>query len=269
MAKRVSPKSKTPRAQTKASSASASLRRGHLLVEIDGPNVSPTNVDAVSALALASAYIQLITKVAADEGLDLTFSGLAIWDKCAAIGVKPSDRSAALACAKTATAWIVGQREPPHGCVDLVRAVKSAIRSLPVDQHARVLAGSWKRPLSLNRKIAKREPAEILSVRATPIRLGGTRPAARFESRSEEKQFSLEITREVARELGKYLYRPIDIVARVERDSDGNIEYGVLQEYHAVSEDDPTVAWREWFHDHAAEWNSVDNVEARLGRSVN
>jgi uncharacterized membrane protein YgcG len=110
-------------------------------------------------------------------------------------------------------------------------------------------------------------PAESsLSLRASLVCVGGAKPAARFESHSEDRPFTLNLSIKFAQEIGRYLYRDLDIVARVHRDADGVIEYGQLQEFIPVTNDDATANWRDWYRDYASEWDKAKDIEAALGR---
>lgn len=94
-----------------------------------------------------------------------------------------------------------------------------------------------------------REPSpmdEMLSIRATPMNVGGEAPWAWFRSPLEDG-FGIELSIEQARELGALLYREVDIVAFVSRGADGRIECGRLTSWELVEDGDPRPAWREWY----------------------
>jgi hypothetical protein len=243
---------------------SASAQR--LLVEIDGPSVRPDNLDAAAALTIAAAYVRLVSEIAEDDGVDLKFTALEVVDKCVAFSLLPSEPDVALHSAKKAVRYVSGAEQPSKGTITSTRAVRDALHRLPQGQTARVIAGPWRADLSLSAGGARAPVQETVSLRATPLRVGGTRPAVRFESSSEEKPFTLYVTKEQARAVGSYLYRPCDIVALVGRDEAGHIEHGELLEFAAVTDDDPSTAWRDWYQSHAQEWDKILDVEEELGR---
>ncbi|MDZ4697137.1 MAG: hypothetical protein SGI86_18520 [Deltaproteobacteria bacterium] len=113
-------------------------------------------------------------------------------------------------------------------------------------------------------------PAEVqVSLRVIPQRVGGIRPAVHLESKSEDRSFTLDVSKEQARQIGRFLYTEIDIVALVKRDEDGFIETGTLTTFEPVTDDDATTAWRDWYAHNAAGWNSIEDVELELGRDRN
>jgi hypothetical protein len=237
-----------------------------LLIEIDGLDVRPDNLDAAAALTIAAAYVRLVSEIAEDDGVDLKFTKLEIVDKCVAFSLLPNEPDVALHSAKKAVSYVSGAEQPSKGTITSTRAVREALHRLPSGQTARVIAGPWKAALSLSAGAAIAPARETLAVRATPLRVGGTRPAVRFDSASEEKPFTLYVTREQARAVGPSLYRPCDIVAIVSRDDDGHVDHGELLEFIAVTDDDATTAWRSWYQNHAQEWDRIPDVEEELGR---
>lgn len=87
----------------------------------------------------------------------------------------------------------------------------------------------------------------ILSVRAVPLQIGGLNPLAHFRSEFEPEPFTLSVTESLARKLGPYLYKEVDIEAKVARGADGRIERGRLEEFEPVEDGEPRPAWRAWF----------------------
>lgn len=107
----------------------------------------------------------------------------------------------------------------------------------------------------------------VTSTRARLIRLGGAEPAARFQAKTEDGEFTLSLPDEaVAQGLGPHIYSILDIVMRVARNEDGEIESGELIEFHPVGSVGATEAWREWFKPHSPYWDTVDDIERDLGR---
>jgi hypothetical protein len=213
-----------------------------LLVEIDGQDVRPDNLDAAAALTIAAAYVRLVSEIAEDDGVELKFTALEIVDKCVAFSLLPNEPDVALHAAKKAIRYVSGVEQPSKGTITSTRAVREALRQLPPQQTARVIAGPWRADLSSSAGEVAAPAQETLSLRAVPLRVGGTRPAVRFESASEEKAFTLYVTKEQARAVGPHLYRPCDIVALVRRDEDGHVDHGELLEFAGVTDDDPTTA---------------------------
>src|SRR5687768_10045900 len=68
----------------------AKFRDDQLAIELDGPGVSPSNVDTLRALAVASAFLEHLHQIAAQQGVELSFAGLEIQDKCAAVVCRTS-----------------------------------------------------------------------------------------------------------------------------------------------------------------------------------
>jgi hypothetical protein len=235
-----------------------------LVVKIDG--TSPSTVDAQAALRLATSYLDLVRSLADEEGAPLQFTGIEILNRSVGFAFHASAPDVAREAATRAARYVSGEEQPPRGAASATRSVKDALRHLTGQQSARVILGPWSRDLALG-TVASDLPAQSsLSVRAKLIRAGGTKPAARFESPSEERPFTLYLSIDLARKIGQFLYRELDIVAKVHRDGEGIIEYGELLEFIPVADDDATTGWREWYRDYSSEWDQVKDIEAELGR---
>lgn len=226
-------------------------------IEIDGPGVSPLTVDAPLALEIAAALLGFVQRVAADRDVPLKIRGLSIEDKCAAVVAHVDQIVAAREIAREALNYVRGGADPPRGTAEYVARMRSAIRRLPEDQHAAVLLGEWKREITMGPDPLPPGPWARIAHRARLLRIGGQRPMARFESKYDG-EFSLSVTAEAARKLGSYLYRPLDIEARVLRDSTGDIERGELLVWHQISDEDPADTMREWFRENAITADEYD-----------
>ena len=216
----------------------------YLALEIDGPEVSPETADVPAVLELASAFFQLV-KANANEIGEIKLTNLQIVDKCLAIIALPDNLELARNCAEEAVRQIAGS-DPPRGGGEYVTRARNAIKHMPSDHHARVLAGPWHRDVTIEQSPIPEPLDSVLAIRAVPIRVGGSRPAVRFRSEIED-EFTLATTQTVAREIGQHLYREVDIDAIVRRDADGTIIGGKLISFDSVMDEDPRAAWSEWF----------------------
>jgi hypothetical protein len=237
-----------------------------ILLEIDGPDVRPENIDVRSALALAHGYVNLISALADEDATDLVFTGLKVMDKCVAFAFHANEPDLARREAKRAYRCAIGAEAPPKGAVMANRDLREALRHVPATQVVRVIAGNFRKDLKLTAAPLSLSAEAQVSLRATPVRAGGQRPAVRFESKSEERHFTLDVTKEHARHVGRFLYTEIDIVALVRRDEEGLIDSGTLLSFEPVTDDDATSAWRDWYAHNASGWDSIADVESELGR---
>jgi hypothetical protein len=235
-----------------------------LVVKIEG--TSPSTVDAQAALRLAASYLDLVRSLADEEGAPLRFTGIEILNNSVGFAFHASAPDVAREAATRAARYVSGEEQPPRGAASATRNVKEALRHLPGPHSARVIVGPWSCDLAIGPASSDLPAESSLSVRAKLIRVGGTKPAARFESASEERPFTINLSIDLARKIGPFLYRELDIVARVHRDAEGMIEYGELVEFIPVADDDATSGWREWYRDYSKEWDQVKDVEAELGR---
>lgn len=215
---------------------------------------------------MAHRYVDLISALADEDAADLTFTGLQVIDKCVAFAFRATEPDLARREAKRAYRCAIGAESPPKGAVTANRELREALRRLPPTQIARVVAGNFREDLRVASAASVLSAEGHVSLRATPVRVGGQRPAVRFESKSEERPFTLDVTKDHARQVGRFLYAEIDIVALVRRDEDGLIESGTLQSFEPVTDDDATSAWRDWYAHNASAWDSIADVEAELGR---
>jgi hypothetical protein len=218
---------------------------GYVLLELNGPNVSPATVDVPSFLDLAASFFQLVKANSDEMAADLRLTGIEIIDKCAAVRARPDAVDVAKECAELALRQIGGDAAP-RGAAQHVERARAAVRALPADHCAKVLIGPWRRSIVVRPDDAIAPLDEVLAIRAEPIRAGGKRPAVRFRSFLEE-DFTLEVTAEQARALGAILYSEVEIEARISRDAEGYIDGGRLLSFEPIDEGDPRPAWLEWF----------------------
>jgi hypothetical protein len=244
-----------------------------LIVEIDGGNVAPDNVDAPKMLSMAAAYLTLLQSVAHRFDVDLTATGLQIRDKCVAIVTRTSDIVTAKLATQEIAAYLNGHMDPPHGCRDEAKRLGDALRSLPNQQTARILGGSgWE--ISLNAPPSADDlPAnELWSIRAIPYRVGGAkRSIVNFQSELDDIQFSLRTSRKMAQEIAPYIYKPLDIEAEIARAHAGHIS-GILLNFapvQDVSPEEALAAWKQWFQENASDLDAVpfEELEVALGRT--
>jgi hypothetical protein len=243
--------------------------RPELLVELDGPGVSPDTVDTLALLTLAETYFRLIGKVAEASNMSLTFQGLRVLDKCVAVSATPNNQELAQLVSVRALRIISGEESPPRGTEVLTSNLRSCLRSLPTGHVARTRWGKRSHPLVAPPLPSQEHPWETVELRVIPIRVGGADPGARLRSASEGHEFTVSATAEHARRLGAMLYSEVDVELEVCRDFEGRIERGRVVEVHAVSDAEPATAWRQWFRANAPEWDEVDDVGAELGRDRN
>ena len=78
-------------------------------LELDGGGVEPTTVAARSLIDLASAFLEIIERVAAEEQIEVTFRGLSVENKCVALvtRIEPPGRGQELS--KEALKLITGE----------------------------------------------------------------------------------------------------------------------------------------------------------------
>ena len=223
-----------------------------LSLEIDGPDIHPHSVDAVSLLELAAAFFSLVTAEAAQSGHELRFESIEIRDKCALIAARPSDYALARVAAQHALHVLDGSAAPPRGGADQVRRFNKAAKAFDKPDH-RLLAGGtgWQAAIVLPNERRARPMTCMTTFRAKPVRVGGTNPAVRFSSDMERDEFTLDAGEDLARSLGTHLYRDVEIEALIERARDGSIQGGEVLSFRAVDTvcEDPWGVWEQWYQD--------------------
>jgi hypothetical protein len=231
---------------------SALVRNGgdsdELVIEVDGEGVHLATLDAPGVLNLASCYLDLLARCAADLDEMIEFRGLRAFENCGSLGTYPSDPELARRSVLDAARLLASRDRPGHGLKIAVDRVRQARAALPPHYRAIVKFGSIARDISPEpASVLDQTPYATASLRARVQRVGGAFPRATFTSKSEAKVFHLDLRDHAqASDLGIYLYKTVDIVARVGRDPDGNIEEGVLREFYPVGGDSGSE-WADWF----------------------
>jgi hypothetical protein len=227
---------------------------GELLFEVDGPNVHPTTVDALSLLEMAAAFFSLVAAEAVQAGTQLDFHGLEVLDKCAAVRVNVSDKSTAISAARQAQQVLRGASPPPRGGSDPVKLFRKAAQrfeaGVPTFRIAAITA-EGQLPIAIPKDPRSRPMDTLVTLRAKPVRVGGDKPAVRFSSVLERDEFTLGADADLARRLGNELYREVELAAIIERGKDGVINGGKVLGFEVVdaSVADPWGAWRKWYQD--------------------
>lgn len=242
-----------------------SIPSGRVALEVDGPSVSPENVDAPAFLELASAFFSLLAGNAKQQASDVSLNGIYIHDKCVALSSSPDKPELGRFLADLSQKQIEGKVKTPRGLVDARDRICRAIRKLPNDYLVRILADDWESSVNLEKQEEEQTESHI-SIRATAIRITGKPYATiRLESKLEPRNFSLRVTREQAR--GIRVLTDIDISAIVKRDSTGHITDGTLIDFESVSTaNDAEEKWREWYKEHASAWDQIPDIENELKR---
>lgn len=243
-----------------------------IIVEIDGGDVAPENVDAPKLLNMASAYLTLLQRIAQGSGVELETTGLEIRDKCVAIVTRTNNISVAEACTRDIVSFLKEAVDPPRGYRDETRRLRDALRDLPGDQSARILGGgSWR--FDLNSPNTGDAPAnERWSICAILERIGGEKPArATLRSDLDDMTFSLRTSKEMIRSLAPYIYQPLDIEAEITCDHSGRIR-GKLLSFQPIDEshaDDIVSDWRRWHKHNSSDLDSmsIEELEVELGHT--
>lgn len=247
------------------------LAPDELAIELDGKDVHPDSVDTGRTLEFVAAMLELIGNVAKLDGRELTFSGLAIRDKCAQVVVRTSDGERARNASMTTLAILA--RDETDLDVDqiwslqpLVERVQRAVRGLPDGQIPSLQVRNDKAVVHIDTSPPPTMPTSVVILRAIPQRSGGVDPKVRFSAFAERDAFSLDVTPEQARQIGAHLYHELEIEAQVVRLLDGRIVSGKLIEFHPLDRGDSLALWQAWYRENAAHFEDVDDIEAELGR---
>jgi hypothetical protein len=238
-------------------------------LEIKLPTGTPETVDSAFLCRYAGALLKLLARVAKEDGSELTFTGLRLEEGCVRALVLPNDPDVAKAAADEAAPYVSGDAEPPPGIEADARAVSDILREkLSPGEISNIIVGPWKTDFKPRPQTARALISELISIRAGVIRVGGVKPAVRFEAPSEESAFTLLLSNpDDAPALGALLYQPIDIVATVRRNEEDRVVGGTLDEWEALEPGSGVEAWREWFRRSAPEWEDVEDVNRELNRT--
>lgn len=239
-----------------------------LMLALDGPGINPETVDSLVLLQLAEAWFRLSLKIAEASKIGLSFTGLSVVRKCAAVVAHVSDVGSARTVTARAVRVVAGAEPVPEGAGEASDRFGRAFRALPATHSVRVRVGAKWLPLKRPPPVFESDtPWEIVEMRATPIRVGGKDPRAQFVCDGESDAFTLSVSIEDARVLGANLQRPIDVTTQVCRHTDGRIERGRVIDVTPLENVDPIVAWRTWFADDAVAWDDVSDIGVELGHS--
>lgn len=244
------------------------VRDTDFLIEVDGANVDPGNVDSIRLLALASSYLQLVVRLGAEEGVPVSFKGLRVIDKCVAIKVEPNDPVNAQDMAEATGSLLAESAEPPKGLAMLVQQVQQSVRQLPKGQVAKVIMGPWQQRLQVPLHLPTPPDSRSIEViRARVMRTGGKTPTVRIQGVLSGEWLTLEVTSEQAQALGRHLYGEAEFDVVVWRSHEGRATKAKLMDFEIVDASvDPTEAWRKWFAPHAVYWDQVEDIEEELRR---
>jgi hypothetical protein len=235
------------------------------LLEVNGPEVHSSTVDSAKMLEFGAAYVDLLCKMAEEEENPISFTGLSVIDKCAAIQISAQDNAYARQLSSTAAAYIRG-RCPPRGLGQPIVRVQESLRAFPREYNFKVINGPWEQPLAVPEVASGPEiPFAIENMRATVLRVGGVEPKVRLKPVLELFTFSASVERDLAKRLGEHLYADIDLVAKVLRTDEGRVTSCTVIAFRVVeSEQDPVEAMRRWYKPYAEYWDKIDDVEGML-----
>jgi hypothetical protein len=235
-------------------------------LELVGPGAEPDTVRSADYLAFVAAYFELLERMSEDDDNPLRFQGVAIENKCIAVRALPNDKESAKRVADISAAYLHGVT-PPNGLKSLVNSVRQRFREFGPDYAAKVMIGTWEKPLIVPGEDGEaRPPASIETIRATVLRVGGVTPRVRAKARFDREVFSIDLTKDQAQALAPCLYADIDMTVRIQRTVEGVIAFGQLLEFTPVTDEDPSKAMQEWFRPHAEFWDKVTDISEVLGR---
>jgi hypothetical protein len=236
-----------------------------LVIELDGEGVHPDSVSSFEALEFAASMLHLVVQVAKRNGQRLSFSGLQIIDKCAALATRASDAETATDATQTALRLVAGVDED-RLVRTAVERVRNARTALPEGYVGRVHVGPWSASVAPFSGPPARKATSLETLRAVPVRVGGAEPAVRLRAPTEPRTFTLDATEDQARELGSHLYREVEVEAEVVRSESGEIESGRLLAFYELDPTPDVEAWGAWYRTSAARFDDVDDIEAELAR---
>ncbi|RUO94825.1 hypothetical protein D7Y11_02545 [Corallococcus sp. AB018] len=262
----------------------------NLKFEIDGPEVHKGTVDAEAALKLFLAYLELVRQAAGKRGADLKFHGLEVEEKCLRIGARPSNPEAALFGALEVSAMLSGDLSVPRTLAKPLKIFRGQVANFP--QHIKsssvqvgrlkpfdvhVSQEEWTKVQARPRYLTvatEKAPAfvpvpESFSGRATVTSIGGGKPMVGLDARIERGEMTLNLTTDLALRIAPYLYKEVDVEARVIRDAKGGITEGELLDFDPVTDEDPTTAWGNFYREASGgefEGLSLDELNKELGR---
>ncbi len=203
-------------------------------VEVDGPEAQPDNVPTTSLLRIASAYFAAIEKYASKVlGSDLELHGIEIVDKCTQVRATTGRPDLAHEAVRAALDIASGQMVPPHGTKGEFDALWDAYEALG-DLTVRLRSGGdIASRLSLREGYRPAISGELGTWRARVLNVGGVDPTVKFRV-DGLGTFSLRAEEAIVVELANHLYKPVELVAEIERDAKGRVTGGTLISFEPV-----------------------------------
>jgi hypothetical protein len=238
-----------------------------ILFELDGPGVRPETVDPVAFMRLAESFLRIMLRVADAQGVGLTFQGLEVREKCAALAVKVSSVGSARLTAQVAGRVVRGTHPAPRGAEGLVGETRKLVQALNPGTRAGMRIGRQTVGIKSPEPPKAESPWETTELRVCPLWVSarGDDPRAELASASEALPFTLKLSIDHARQLGGMLRKNVDVLVRVCRGADGRIADGRVVEVFELEGHDVAGTWRRWFAD-VGDWDAVDDVGEALGR---
>lgn len=234
---------------------------------IEGPGIKPGTIDPFLALDLARAYLDLLRKIAEEANDDLGLLGLETRRGSFVLAARSRNPQLARTCAHRASRLVDLSIEAPPPLHAKVEKLRGVLLKFPAGVTAQSRVAGATEPLLTVATATDPGVPESVDLRALVIGAWGQdQPFAEFASPSEERPFTLRVSKSEAAALGRNLYGAVDLCATVTRDERGNIQRGKLDEFTPVEEGDSLASWQEWFRSAGAGWSDVTDIEGDLGR---
>jgi hypothetical protein len=242
-----------------------------------GPGVAPDTLDAQHAMSVALAYINALVAVATyDWGVDyspftmtmvrIESSSVAFKFRHLPSAAKSDTYGRDMLEARANDAW----RHAPRRLSEYARnadigpkqlrpkllTLFKHTRSLPSHISAAVETGesdagtrwSWALTDAANQKPLP-VAAERLSFRGVILTAGGKRPRVRISCKGGTDTFSVAASSELAQLAGTYLYKPVNITAKLVRTLEPpfSVVNGELHEIRGISSENAITAFDTWY----------------------
>ena len=237
-------------------------------LKIDAPGMTPENVDTAMVCRTAASFFELVQRFAKAPGDEpLAILGFELGAGSVRAIARTPDPARARRATRGVARALRGRRPAPVGGEGSLDSFGDFVRSRPAWKFSFSVGGGKSERL-VAVATAPRTSRESTSFRATLVRVGGSDPKAHFRAPTEPGEFGVGLghdPKEAARNLGRHLYRDVDIDVEIVRDEAGRIIDGELLDFHpleARSVDlDPL---REWFQQSTTEWDGVEDIEGVL-----
>ena len=237
------------------------------LFEIEGTDVHPHTVDPRVAADLIKTFFDLLGRAATVRGVPLKLRGITIVDKCFQLGCDTYEPDFTIKAMEVVTGWVTGTEEPDSKKDrDLVRHLHTVITKFGDDAAAKISVGDWERSLDFTGSLPELPPQVTTTLRVKVLDVGVSPSRVKFESGSEDDPFSLEVTTELAEELGHFVNKELDLVFKHRRNRQGRIEDGEILEYFPMEVDDTGEGWLKWLTENGRHWSGVEDPLEELGR---